>query len=99
MGELVQQQLIDFPEPLLQVRLVAPESPKQAWYEVSVIRLSGAGYLIRKSSGCNGRKPHVETWHRLDYASAMEKYCQLIKTKTRPRRGRQYKQEAIKWQV
>ena len=100
MADLVQLPLIDYPEPLHQARLIAEDSPQQAWYHVSVRNLPGAGYLIMKASGCRGRKEHVETWWRPDYAAAVEKFYQLIKLKTRPKkRGRQYKQEVFQWQV
>jgi hypothetical protein len=100
MADLEQPPLIEFPEsqPLHQVRLVAENSPRRAWYHLSVRNLPGSGFLIVKTSGCRGGKGHIETWWRADYAKAMEKYYQLLKLKTRDgKRGREYKQETLQW--
>lgn len=71
---------LDLPSPLLSTRLVA-DSPRWAYYQVEVIHLPGAGYVIRKRSGADGSKPTVEAWYRPSYAVAVEKYGQLVKRK------------------
>jgi len=91
-----QPDLVVSTPPILHTRLLASESPRQAWYELSVIAVPPVGYLVRKVSGCQGRKGQSETWFRPDLASAQRKYQQLIHNKTRPDRpGRRYRQEEL----
>lgn len=97
MADLVQLDLIEFPGPLHETTLIADDSPNQAWYQVSVRNLPGAGFLVMKASGCRGRREHREIWWRPDYAAAVEKFYQLIKIKTRRKRGRQYRQEVLSY--
>ena len=85
--------LIDIPRPILCAELVAEGSPKRAWYRIMLLPLEGRGYLIRKESGCEGRRrPHTETWYRQDYGEAEEKYRQLMRQKTARARGRIYRE-------
>lgn len=91
-----QQELLSVPPPLHHTSLLAKNSPLQAWYDVSIFQMIGFGYLIRKSSGCKNRRSQIETWYRPDYVSALKKYQQLIKAKTRANKtGRKYKQEEL----
>ena len=71
---------LDLPSPLLSTHLVA-DSPRRAYYQVEVIHLPGAGYVIRKRSGADGARPVVESWFRQGYAAAVEKYGQLVRRK------------------
>jgi hypothetical protein len=89
MPQAEQLSLLDEHEPLVKICLVA-DSPRSAYYEVSVIYLPGAGYLIQKASGGAGAKPNLETWFRPTYSAAVEKQQQLVKGKLRKSRGRIY---------
>ena len=86
-----QLSLIDEHEALVKICLVA-DSPRSAYYEVSVIHLQGVGYLIRKASGGAGAKPNIETWFRPTYSAAVEKQQQLINGKQRRKKGRIYRE-------
>lgn len=82
---------LDLAEPISVTRLVAPGSPRQAYYVVEVFHAQGAGYYVRKTSGAAGARPAVETWFRPGLAGAQEKKEQLVRAKTNPRRrGRIY---------
>jgi hypothetical protein len=86
-----QLELISFPPPLHLTLLEASDSPKKAYYEVSIFRVPHAGYLIQKASGGQTSKPNIETWYRPDLRQALEKKAQLIRAKLkRKARGRIY---------
>ena len=94
-----QPDLIDVHPPLYRTRLLAPDSPRRAWYELSIFAVPPIGYLIQKMSGCQGSKGQSETWFRPDLTAALNKYQQLIRAKTRAgRSGRRYHQEEL-WPV
>lgn len=86
-----QLELITFPPPLLRTRLEAKDSPRCAYYEVSVFKMSEAGYLIQKASGAQKSKPNIETWFRPTLQQAIEKKAQLVNAKLNKRTtGRVY---------
>jgi hypothetical protein len=91
MPQAEQLSLLDEHEPLVKICLLA-DSPRSAYYEVSVIHLPGAGYLIQKASGSAGAKPNLETWFRPTYSAAVEKQQQLINGKQRRKKGRIYRE-------
>lgn len=90
MAEFLQQSLeLSLPEPLSVISLTAV-SPRKAYYVIEVIHITGAGYIIRKSSGAAGATPVTETWFRPTYALAMVKQHSLIRGKLRKKKGRLY---------
>jgi hypothetical protein len=95
MADFQQQYLeLGLPEPLSVIRLTAL-SPRKAYYVIEVIHITGAGYIIRKSSGAAGAKPVVETWYRPSYSQAMSKQHCLIKGKLCKKKGRLYQIQSI----
>lgn len=91
--------LIKPPDPVSCTRLEAPDSPKHAYYEVSIHKLNGEGYVVKKASGGRNSRPVVETWWRCDFKSAAEKYGQLLGKKlksTTKTKGRIYKVVSVK---
>jgi hypothetical protein len=94
MNDLEQLQLIDNPSlaPLSRVCLEASDSPRRAYYQVEVIHLAGAGYVIRKASGGEGAKPCIEAWFRPTYSGALTKQRQLVDGKLRKSKGRVYRE-------
>lgn len=85
---------LDLAEPVSTTRLVAPGSPRRAYYVIEVFHVPGVGYCVRKTSGASGARPAVENWFRPGLAGAMEKKEQLVKAKMNPRRrGRIYEIE------
>lgn len=80
-----QLELITFPPPIIRTRLEAKESPRRAFYEVSVFRLLEVGYLIQKASGAQKSKPSIETWFRPTLQQAIDKKAQLINAKLNKR--------------
>jgi hypothetical protein len=92
MHKISQLELIAFPPPLYQTTLEAVDSPKRAYYKVSVYHLmDDSGYLIQKASGGQKSKPNIETWFRPNLRQALEKKAQLINAKlNRKVKGRIY---------
>lgn len=91
MSKTSQIELICFPPPLYRTVLEAADSPRKAYYEVSVYHMMNSGYLIQKSSGGQKSKPNVETWFRPNLRQALEKKAQLINAKlNRKINGRVY---------
>ena len=80
---------LGLPEPLSVISLTSV-SPRKAYYVIEVIHITGAGYIIRKSSGASGAKPVTETWYRPSYALAMAKQQSLIRGKLCKKKGRLY---------
>jgi hypothetical protein len=80
---------LDLPKPLSVISLTAL-SPRKAFYTIEVIHITGAGYIIRKSSGAAGAKPVTETWYRPSCALAMAKQQSLIRGKLCKKKGRLY---------
>ena len=87
----IQQELLQSEKVVMvSTRLECRGSPKQPYYVVDVIRLSGSGYMIRKTSGYGSAKAHVEMWFRWNFAAAMEKLDKLVRAKTKAGRDRTY---------
>lgn len=82
--------LIHQDQPAYLTRLIAENSPRQAYYQVAVYRLCGGGFTIRKESGASGSKPNIEVWFRQNLRQAREKQAQLINSKLNKRIGRLY---------
>lgn len=75
---------------IVEVNLVAPDSPRFAYYRLAIHRLS-AGYIIEKASGGQGAKPQNETWWRPTLALALAKMDRLKASKMNSKRkGRVY---------
>lgn len=92
MSKNSQLELIVFPSPLFRTVLEAKDSPKRAYYAVSVFYIRDTGYLIQKASGGQKSRPNVETWFRPNLQQALEKKSQLINSKlNRKATGRVYK--------
>ena len=72
------------------------ESPRQAFYDLALIRIS-EGFLVRKESGCNGKVTHRETWFRETLEEASRLYQAIIQEKTDPSRRspRKYRVEVF----
>lgn len=83
--------LINQDQPVYLTRLVAEDSPRQAYYQVSIFRMSEVGFVIRKESGADASKPNIECWFRHSLRQAREKQAQLINAKLKKRKGRIYK--------
>ena len=77
----IQLDLIESSPPLQRIILEAVDSPRRAYYEVSVRHIAGAGYIIQKASGASGAKPNIEIWFRGNIKQALEKSQQLINGK------------------
>ena len=77
------------PAPVKSVRLEA-DSPRKAFYVVEILKLTHAGYIIRKSSGAEGAKANIESWYRDSISGAEKKMHQLINHKLRKKAGRIY---------
>jgi len=86
----IQLDLINQDQPVYLTRLVAEDSPRQAYYQVSVFRMPGVGFVIRKESGADASKPNIESWFRHNLQQAREKQAQLINAKLKKRKGRIY---------
>ncbi len=67
------------------------ESPRYAWYQITMIQLV-EGFVIEKKSGCQGRKPHTDAWFRWESFAATETYDKILRRKTKPGRKRVYRQ-------
>lgn len=90
--EEFQPELLSPPPPICRTLLEASNSPKHAYYEISVYYYVGAGYVIQKRSGARGARPNTESWFRPNLRAAMEKRAQLVNSKTnkgkrKPARG------------
>jgi len=88
-----QPELLSPDPPVCRTSLVSPESPKRAYYIVSVIRIRD-GYVIRKESGGNQAKPQIESYWRPGLKLALEKYNLLLEVKLRKKKGRLYQEVA-----
>lgn len=84
-----QPELLSPDPPVCRTSLVSPESPKRAYYIVSVIRIRD-GYVVRKESGGDQAKPLVESYWRSGLRPALEKYNLLVNIKLNKKRGRLY---------
>lgn len=83
------------PDPPICETLLQTDSPKCAFYKVSVFRLAGHGYIIRKESGrtkANGElaKPAVTTYFEPVLRDALELQIRLAAKKTGKKDGRIY---------
>ncbi|OHB59766.1 MAG: hypothetical protein A2Y12_03540 [Planctomycetes bacterium GWF2_42_9] len=85
-----QPELLSPDPPVCRTALVSPDSPRQAYYIVSVIQIRD-GYVIRKESGGNQAKPQIESYWRPGLKLALEKYNLLLGAKLRKQKGRTYK--------
>ena len=91
MNRTDQLELITYPPHLYRTLLEATDSPRRAYYEVTVYHIPNVGYLIQKASGGQSAKPNVETWFRPNLRQALEKKAQLIYAKLhRKAIGRMY---------
>ena len=79
-----------FPAALSIVRLEARDSPRHAFYHISIHEIQGVGYFIRKSSGASGARPNCEIWFRPTLKSALEKQAQLVQSKLKNNKKRTY---------
>ncbi|MFA7405201.1 MAG: hypothetical protein WC007_14495 [Pelobacteraceae bacterium] len=89
MGTIIayQQELIS-PEPAIsETSLIAENSPRAAYYKVSIYWLPGAGYRITKTSGASGSKGCQEDYWRPSLKLALHKKELLIAAKLRKKRG------------
>jgi hypothetical protein len=88
---LQQPDLISPPRPVSITNLEASESPRRAYYIVEIIQLPpGAGFVVRKRSGCANSMGCVETWWRPGLRSALEKKALLVSAKLKKKKGRIY---------
>jgi hypothetical protein len=75
---------------LRKMRLIAPNSPQQAFYELLLIKWEG-GYSLIKISGCNRGIMDIRKWPFDSLDAAERRFGALIKAKTNPSRsGRRY---------
>ncbi len=88
-AQMFQIKLITPEPPVSETRLIA-ESPRTAYYRVSIYYLPGAGYRIEKASGATGSKGCRENFWRPNLRSALEKKAKLVDAKTRKTKGRMY---------
>lgn len=79
---------------LVSQRLEANNSPRQAWYHVSVLEHPGGGFLIMRRSGPAGSIGLTETWFRWTLPEAMLKYQGVVNKKTSKKKGRIYSTSA-----
>jgi len=76
--------------PIVEIHLIAPDSPQIAYYNLAIHRLA-AGYTIEKKSGGHGSKPQQETWWRPTLSQALTKLDRLRSSKmNKKRKGRVY---------
>lgn len=87
----IQPDLISSDPPVCRTALVSPDSPRHAYYVVSVLKIRD-GYVIRKESGGDKAKPLVESYWRSGLRLALEKYRLLLDIKLHKKRGRLYKE-------
>jgi len=67
-------------------RIEDDNSPRKAWYELSILKLLD-GYIIQKCSGCSGsRKNNTEMWFRFTLEAAELKFQMILQRKTNPDR-------------
>lgn len=85
-----QPELLQHDVPIEETCLLAGESPRLAYYRVSVFHLVGAGYRIEKASGASGAKPNSENFWRPNLRAALEKKTKLVAAKLKKKRGRIY---------
>lgn len=86
-----QLELITPEPPISETNLIAGDSPRIAFYRVSIYYLPGAGYRIEKCSGAAGSKGEREDYWRPSLKLALEKKTKLLKAKLRKRKSpRQY---------
>jgi len=90
-----QLELISEVPPIAETCLIAGDSPRTAYYRISVYYLPGAGYRIVKASGAAGARPNQEDYWRPSLKLALEKKSKLVAAKLRKRKGpRQYMEVA-----
>lgn len=89
----IQLDLIENIPPIQRTMLEAVDSPRRAYYEVTVRYIAGAGYIIQKASGASGAKPNIEIWFRGSFKLALEKSQHLINAKLNKKKAgaRHYK--------
>lgn len=85
--EFKQPELLQSDIPIDETNLVA-ESPRHAYYRVSVYYLPGAGYRVEKASGAAGSRPNSENFWRPTLRLALEKKSKLVQSKLKIRKGR-----------
>ncbi|MBV5350083.1 hypothetical protein JZU71_02685 [bacterium] len=85
-----QPELIEADIPIAETRLIAVDSPRQAYYRVAIFWLPGSGYRIEKASGAHGCKPNAENFWRPNLRAALEKKSKLVIAKLKKKRGRIY---------
>lgn len=90
-----QMDLICSDPPIFETKLISPDSPKKAYYVVSVHMVPG-GYIVRKQSGAEQATPVTECYWRPGLRQAMDKYTQLLDTKLHKRKGRIYSVAVVK---
>lgn len=66
------------------------DSTRNAFYVVELLKLTNAGYIVRKSSGAEGAKASTESWYRDSISGAEKKMYKLINDKLRKKEGRIY---------
>ena len=75
------------PRTIETVRLEADgASGRACFYEVALERITD-GWLVHKTSGTEGRKPHEERWFRDTEEDARRLLERIVDEKTRPNRA------------
>lgn len=82
-----QLELISPVPPISETSLIAGDSPRVAYYRVSVFYLPGAGYRIEKCSGASGSKGTREDYWRPNLKQALHKKSLLLAAKLRKKKG------------
>lgn len=82
-----QLELITPVPPISETQLLAGDSPRVAFYRVSIYYLPGAGYRVTKCSGASGTKGSQEDYWRPSLKLALDKKAKLLAAKLRKKKG------------
>lgn len=85
--EHYQLELISQDPAISETALLAGDSPRSAYYRVSIYYLPGAGYRITKCSGASGTRGNQEDYWRPNLRAAMDKKTKLLVAKLRKKKG------------
>ena len=70
---------------VLRSTLLRAKSPKRAFYNLAIIKITD-GYLVRKESGAGNKVLHREAWFRETLEGAVRLYEKILREKTNPKR-------------